>query len=79
MIRPTLLHLVALTLPAAEAPGQDLQREIAALRPRDLSAQESSVLDDLQERANRALAAIPRARDRQRAKSCWRWPRPSRY
>ena len=59
MIRPTMLHLVALTLAAAEAPGQDLQREIAALRPKDVSAQEASVLDNLQERANRGAGRDP--------------------
>jgi len=66
MIRPILMLLAALTF-AADATGQDLAREIAALRPKDVSAREEAVLDNLEQRANRALAAIPRARDRREA------------
>jgi dienelactone hydrolase len=67
MIRPIPLVLVALTLATTPVAGQELRREIAALRPRDTSAQESAVLDNLEQRATRALAAIPRARDRREA------------
>jgi dienelactone hydrolase len=67
VIRSMMMLLVALALAAADAPGRDLQREIAALRPRDVSAQEKAVLDNLEGRASRALAAIPRARDRREA------------
>jgi dienelactone hydrolase len=67
MIKLTTLILVALTLAAADAQAQSLQQEITALRPRDVSAQETAVLDNLEERARRALAAIPRARNRQEA------------
>jgi dienelactone hydrolase len=63
MIVPTTFLLVVLALEAADARGQALQEEIAALRPKDCSAQEAAVLDNLEERATRALAAIPRARD----------------
>ena len=44
-----------------------LQSEIAALRPLDVSAQEAAVLDNLEERAQRALGAIPHARNAQEA------------
>jgi dienelactone hydrolase len=56
-----------MALANAAAPAQELQREIAALRPKDVSAQEKAVLDNLEERADRALAAIPRARDHREA------------
>jgi dienelactone hydrolase len=67
MSRLTRLLPIILTIATARAPAQDLQREIAALRPRDTSAQEAAVLDNLEGRATRALAAIPRARDRREA------------
>jgi dienelactone hydrolase len=67
MIRPIPLFLVVLTIATARAPAQDLQREIATLRPPDVSAQEAAVLDNLEARATRALAAIPRSRDRREA------------
>jgi hypothetical protein len=44
-----------------------LQSEIAALRPLDVSAQEAAVLDNLEERAQRALGAIRHAGDAQEA------------
>jgi dienelactone hydrolase len=67
MLKPTPSLLIVLTIATSRAPGQDLPREIAALRPKDISAQEKAVLDNLEERADRALAAIPRARDRREA------------
>jgi dienelactone hydrolase len=67
MIHRTTLLLMALSCASADEPGRELQREIAAMRPKDLSAQEAAVLDNLEQRANRALAAIPRARDRREA------------
>jgi dienelactone hydrolase len=63
MVRALVLLPAPLVFAAAVATGQDLAREIAALRPKDVSAQEKAVLDNLEGRANRALAAIPRARD----------------
>lgn len=59
------LFLIALLDGWAEA--GDFQQEIAALRPKDVSAQETAVLDNLEQRAQRALGAIPRARSRQEA------------
>ncbi len=67
MVPMSASFLVALSLAAADAPEETLKREIAALRPRDTSAREVAVLDNLEQRASRALAAIPRARNRREA------------
>jgi dienelactone hydrolase len=56
--------ILALSTLAGEG---DFAQEVAALRPRDVSAFEASMLDNLEERARRALSAIPRARDRRDA------------
>jgi dienelactone hydrolase len=61
-----LFMIALLDVVAVEA---DLQEEIAALRPKDVTAQETALLDNLEERARRALAAIPRARNRPEADS----------
>src|SRR6266576_257632 len=47
--------------------AQDWQREIRALRPADVSASEAAVLDEAQQRAKRALDAIPHAYTRLQA------------
>jgi dienelactone hydrolase len=59
-----LLLVVLLDGPAGRS---DLQQEIAALRPKDVSAQERAMLDNLEDRARLALGAIPRARNRKEA------------
>ncbi len=41
--------------------GEDLRREVDALRPNDVTASARSVLDNLERRACEALAAIPRS------------------
>jgi dienelactone hydrolase len=51
----------------ADAPK--LARRIEALRPRDVTAREKEVLDNLEQRAVRALASVPRARTRQEAEA----------
>jgi dienelactone hydrolase len=51
-------------LSAGACPAEDWEREIRALRPADTRAQESTVLDELQDRAKQALDAIPHARTR---------------
>ncbi len=51
----------------APADASELARGIAALRPRDVAAREKEVLDNLEQRAVRALASVPRARTRQEA------------
>ncbi len=63
------LALLLIALLDVVAVGADLQQEVAALRPKDVTAQETALLDNLEERARRALAAIPRARNRQEADS----------
>jgi dienelactone hydrolase len=45
------------------ARADDLRREVEALRPLDVSAQEKAVLDNLEQRARDALAAIHHAQD----------------
>lgn len=47
--------------------GVDLAQEIRALRPRDTSAGEKAVLDNLQERARLSLASLKHPRTRQEA------------
>src|SRR5579883_2424607 len=62
-----LVASLALVLLNGVTPEGGLEAEIAALRPKDVSAQEAAVLDNLEERARRALSAIARARNRQEA------------
>lgn len=52
---------------AAACLAEDWEREIRALRPADTRAQETAVLDQLQDRAKHALDAIPHARTRDEA------------
>ena len=61
------LAVLSIALVSVVADECGLQGEIAALRPKDVSAQEAAVLDNLEQRAQRALAAIPRAGNRQEA------------
>ena len=65
MANVVALLTIAFLNVAADEGG--LPAEIAALRPKDVSAQESAMLDNLEERARSALAAIPRARNRREA------------
>ncbi len=63
--------LVAALLWAASGGAGDWEAQARALRPRDTQAGQDAVLDQLEQRARRALEAIPRARtaaeaDRQR-------------
>jgi dienelactone hydrolase len=46
---------------AGAVPAADLRRQVDALRPKDVTARESAVLDNLERRAHEALAAIPRS------------------
>jgi dienelactone hydrolase len=63
-----IVALLAITLLGAPPRGDvDLSTEIAALRPKDVRAQEQALLDEIEQRARRALDAIPRARSRQEA------------
>jgi dienelactone hydrolase len=59
--------MAAIPVCAALVWAQDWQREVRALRPADASAQASVVLDELEQRARRALEAIPHARTREQA------------
>jgi len=61
------LALFAAVLLEAVAGDRDFAREVAALRPKDVRSQQEAVLNNLEERARRALAAIPRAHNRQEA------------
>jgi dienelactone hydrolase len=73
----TLLMLTVVTISQAavlangsqDAPAEapELARQIKALRPREVAGREKEVLDNLEQRAARALASIPRARTRQEA------------
>jgi dienelactone hydrolase len=47
--------------------GSDLEQAVRTLRPKDVSAAGSAVLDNLEARAQLALSSIPRARDRRAA------------
>jgi dienelactone hydrolase len=64
-----VFHVAALLvgLAAALDPSFELRQAVSALRPTDLSAGSTAVLDNLEERARRVLSAIPRARDRREA------------
>jgi len=60
---------------ASVARADDLQREVNALRPADVTARGAAVLDNLERRAREALAAIPRsltARDADRMRGLLR-------
>jgi len=46
---------------ASAVSGEDLRREVDALRPNDVTVRASAVLDNLERRAREALAAIPRS------------------
>jgi dienelactone hydrolase len=66
-----VLHVasLAITLAAASQGALDsgLTQAVLALRPKDLAASESAVLDNLEGRARRVLSDIPRSHDRQAA------------
>jgi dienelactone hydrolase len=66
-----ILHLAGLVVALASAGGGDadseLRQAIVALKPKDLSAEENAVLDNLEARARSALAAIRHAGDRRTA------------
>ncbi len=47
---------------AGFANAEDLRRQVDALRPKDVTARGTAVLDNLERRAHEALAAIPRSR-----------------
>ena len=59
-----LLLIAAL---AAVCSAQDWEAQVRALRPAGTKAQETAVLDELQQRARLSLAAIPHARNRAEA------------
>lgn len=59
--------IALLGLIAAAGAGQDLEDQIRARRPSDTSAGERAVLDDLEQRAEAALAGVKRARTREEA------------
>ena len=58
--------VVSIAFLGAVAQG-GFEGEIAALRPLDVSVQEAAILDNLEERARRALAAIRHAQNPQEA------------
>src|ERR1051325_7359058 len=72
MIGPDCYHnkmrtALVLLIAAAFARSQDWDRQVRALRPADVKAQEAAVLDELQQRARAALDAISHARTREEA------------
>ncbi len=59
--------MLALLAGTGPAPAQDWERRIRSLRPADVKEQEKAVLDNLERRAEEALAKIPRARTQREA------------
>jgi dienelactone hydrolase len=57
------LNLLTMTLIVAggATPGDELRREVEALRPRDVADRAAAVLDNLERRSREALTAIPRS------------------
>src|SRR5437763_6519227 len=61
------MRLLLLFTVLSLATAQDWEAEARALKPADTSAQQSAVLDDLEQRARAALDRVPRATTRTEA------------